>query len=45
MGIIDERTRKLREAALEYHEFPVPGKVAIVPAKQVINQRDLSLAS
>jgi malate dehydrogenase (oxaloacetate-decarboxylating)(NADP+) len=44
MGSIDERTRKLREAALEYHEFPVPGKVAIVPTKQMINQRDLSLA-
>jgi malate dehydrogenase (oxaloacetate-decarboxylating)(NADP+) len=44
METIDERTRKLREAALEYHEFPVPGKIAIVPTKQMINQRDLSLA-
>jgi malate dehydrogenase (oxaloacetate-decarboxylating)(NADP+) len=34
----------LREAALDYHEFPTPGKIAIAPTKQVINQRDLSLA-
>jgi malate dehydrogenase (oxaloacetate-decarboxylating)(NADP+) len=33
-----------REAALDYHEFPTPGKVAIAPTKQMINQRDLSLA-
>ena len=35
---------KLREAALDYHEFPTPGKIAIAPTKQMINQRDLSLA-
>lgn len=35
---------KLREAALDYHEFPTPGKVAIAPTKQMINQRDLALA-
>jgi malate dehydrogenase (oxaloacetate-decarboxylating)(NADP+) len=34
----------LRQAALDYHEFPKPGKVEIVATKQVINQRDLSLA-
>jgi len=34
----------LRDAALEYHEFPVPGKIAIAPTKQMTNQRDLSLA-
>ncbi|WP_028230061.1 NADP-dependent malic enzyme [Paraburkholderia mimosarum] len=37
-------TNKLREAALDYHEFPTPGKIAIAPTKQMINQRDLSLA-
>ena len=37
-------TAKLREAALDYHEFPTPGKIAIAPTKQMINQRDLSLA-
>ena len=35
---------KLREAALDYHEFPSPGKIAIAPTKQMINQRDLALA-
>ncbi|HTH59454.1 MAG TPA: NADP-dependent malic enzyme [Paraburkholderia sp.] len=37
-------TAKLREAALDYHEFPTPGKIAIAATKQMINQRDLSLA-
>lgn len=37
-------TTKLREAALDYHEFPSPGKIAIAPTKQIINQRDLALA-
>ncbi|WP_347554977.1 NADP-dependent malic enzyme [Robbsia sp. KACC 23696] len=35
---------KLREAALDYHEFPTPGKIAIAPTKQLMNQRDLALA-
>lgn len=35
---------KLREAALDYHEFPTPGKIAITPTKQMLNQHDLSLA-
>jgi malate dehydrogenase (oxaloacetate-decarboxylating)(NADP+) len=35
---------KLREAALDYHEFPTPGKIAVTPTKQMINQRDLALA-
>jgi malate dehydrogenase (oxaloacetate-decarboxylating)(NADP+) len=34
----------LRKAALEYHQFPTPGKVAIEATKQMINQHDLSLA-
>lgn len=33
-----------REAALEYHEHPRPGKIAVVPTKPLNNQRDLSLA-
>ncbi|MFC5429626.1 NADP-dependent malic enzyme [Paraburkholderia denitrificans] len=37
-------TTKLREAALDYHEFPTPGKIEIAPTKQMLNQRDLSLA-
>jgi len=40
----EEERLKLRQAALEYHEFPTPGKISIAPTKQVTNQRDLSLA-
>ncbi len=35
---------ELRRAALEYHEFPTPGKVAIQATKQLVNQHDLALA-
>lgn len=35
---------ELRRAALEYHEFPSPGKIAISATKQLTNQRDLALA-
>ena len=34
----------LRKAALEYHEFPQPGKITIAATKQMINQHDLALA-
>jgi malate dehydrogenase (oxaloacetate-decarboxylating)(NADP+) len=34
----------LREAALEYHRAPTPGKISITPTKPLFNQRDLSLA-
>jgi malate dehydrogenase (oxaloacetate-decarboxylating)(NADP+) len=37
-------TNKLREAALDYHEFPTPGKIAVTPTKQMLSQHDLSLA-
>ena len=33
-----------RTDALEYHESPRPGKIAVVPTKPLNNQRDLSLA-
>jgi len=36
--------QSLRQAALDYHEFPVPGKLSITPTKQLSNQNDLSLA-
>jgi malate dehydrogenase (oxaloacetate-decarboxylating)(NADP+) len=39
-----ERAAELRRAALEYHEFPTPGKLAISATKQMTNQRDLALA-
>jgi malate dehydrogenase (oxaloacetate-decarboxylating)(NADP+) len=36
--------KQLREAALEYHEFPAPGKITVNSIKPLANQRDLSLA-
>jgi malate dehydrogenase (oxaloacetate-decarboxylating)(NADP+) len=33
-----------RQAALDYHEFPVPGKLSITPTKQLVNQNDLAMA-
>ena len=32
------------QAALDYHEFPTPGKLSIVATKQLSNQSDLALA-
>ena len=34
----------LRKAALDYHEFPVPGKISVTPTKAMVTQRDLALA-
>ena len=36
--------KDLREAALEYHRLPSPGKISVRPTKSLINQRDLALA-
>ncbi|GLR26252.1 NADP-dependent malic enzyme [Limnobacter litoralis] len=35
---------RFRQAALEYHEFPRPGKLQITATKSLVNQRDLALA-
>ncbi len=40
----EQKRAELRRAALEYHEFPIPGKIEIAATKQLINQRDLALA-
>ncbi|OSZ64056.1 NADP-dependent malic enzyme [Hydrogenophaga sp. IBVHS2] len=40
----ENKRAELRRAALEYHEKPVPGKLAIAATKQLTNQRDLALA-
>jgi len=40
----DDKRAQLRRAALEYHEFPTPGKVSIAATKQLVNQHDLALA-
>jgi len=34
----------LRDAALNYHEFPTPGKLSVRVTKPMATQRDLSLA-
>ena len=39
-----EKSAQLRQAALEYHEFPTPGKIAVSATKQLVNQHDLALA-
>ncbi|TAL64703.1 MAG: NADP-dependent malic enzyme [Burkholderiaceae bacterium] len=39
-----EHRAERRAAALEYHEFPTPGKIAIAATKQLLNQHDLGLA-
>ncbi|MDB5749722.1 MAG: bifunctional protein : malic enzyme [Ramlibacter sp.] len=40
----DDKRAELRRAALEYHELPTPGKIAIAATKQLVNQHDLALA-
>ena len=40
----NQAREELRKAALEYHEFPTPGKLAIAATKTLSNQRDLALA-
>ena len=40
----EEQARDLKNAALEYHEKPTPGKISVTPTKQLVNQRDLALA-
>jgi malate dehydrogenase (oxaloacetate-decarboxylating)(NADP+) len=44
MPTAEDKQSELRRAALEYHEFPTPGKVAISATKSMLNQRDLALA-
>ena len=44
MPSTEQQRAELRQAALEYHEFPTPGKIAIAATKQLVNQRDLALA-
>ena len=37
-------TENLREAALDYHRYPTPGKISVTPTKAMATARDLSLA-
>ncbi|HQZ04549.1 MAG TPA: NADP-dependent malic enzyme [Burkholderiaceae bacterium] len=40
----EDKRAELRKAALQYHEFPRPGKIAVTATKQLMTQRDLALA-
>ena len=35
---------QLKKAALDFHEFPIPGKIEVTPTKSLATQRDLALA-
>ena len=37
-------SEQLRQAALDFHEFPIPGKIEVTPTKSLATQRDLALA-
>ena len=46
-SMIDQKEvlrQQLRQAALEYHQFPTPGKISVQATKQLTNQHDLALA-
>ena len=38
------KNAEFRQAALDYHEYPIPGKISVGSTKQLTNQRDLALA-
>ena len=40
----DDLREAQNKAALDYHEFPTPGKLSITATKQLLNQSDLALA-
>jgi malate dehydrogenase (oxaloacetate-decarboxylating)(NADP+) len=40
----DDIQEARKKAALDYHEFPTPGKLSITATKQLLNQSDLALA-
>ncbi len=40
----DDINAARRKAALDYHEFPTPGKLSVTATKQLLNQSDLALA-
>src|SRR6201992_3589 len=40
----DDVKEARKRAALDYHQFPTPGKLSITATKQLLNQSDLALA-
>jgi malate dehydrogenase (oxaloacetate-decarboxylating)(NADP+) len=43
-SIQNNKRAELKRAALDYHQFPSPGKLAIAPTKTLTNQHELGLA-
>jgi malate dehydrogenase (oxaloacetate-decarboxylating)(NADP+) len=43
-SLLADKRAELRRAALEYHQYPNPGKISIAPTTQLVNQHDLALA-
>jgi malate dehydrogenase (oxaloacetate-decarboxylating)(NADP+) len=43
-GNSDDIKEARKKQALDYHEFPTPGKLSITATKQLLNQSDLALA-
>ena len=41
---MDESLEAFKNAALDYHRLPTPGKISILPTKTLMSQRDLALA-
>ena len=39
-----QQNDQFKQAALDYHRYPRPGKIEVTPTKQLINQNDLALA-
>ncbi len=37
-------TKNLKEMALDYHQYPAPGKIEVIPTKPYSSQQDLALA-
>ena len=35
---------QLRQSALDFHQYPTPGKIQVSPTKPLATQRDLALA-
>ncbi|HET7401894.1 MAG TPA: NADP-dependent malic enzyme [Usitatibacter sp.] len=42
--VMSQQDQNIRDDSLAYHRRPPPGKIALLPTKQLTNQRDLALA-
>lgn len=44
MNSQDQKKELLKKNALAFHRFPIPGKISVVPTKEVRDQNELALA-